>query len=101
MPSKRLVGKVLIFIEPECTSIQTASLLEVYGSVPYIFLLSNSGFCFLMYSEAMIILIFIDMILLFDWRIDIKREAILRVYRDRFHRMRNRFIVSYLCCDCL
>ena len=100
MPSNRLVGKVLILIEPECTRMHTASLLEVQGSVPYIFRLSNSGFCFLMYYEAMMILIYIDWIVLFDWRIDIRREAILQVYRDRCRRMQNRSIAFYLCRDC-
>jgi hypothetical protein len=66
IPSNRLVGKVFILMDPEWTKMQTASLLEVYGSAPKTFLLSSSGLCLFMYSEAMMILTYINEMLLSD-----------------------------------
>ena len=47
------------------------------------FLLSNSGLCLLIYSEAIIILICVTYKILFDLRIDIDWAALLQVCRDK------------------
>ena len=100
-PQNLFEGKVLILMDPECIRIQTASLLEVQGSAPKMLLLSSSGLCFLIYSEAMMILTLIIRMILFDWYIYRARVAILRAYKDRCHRRLNHFLFSYPFRDCL
>jgi len=60
------------------------------------FLLSNSGLCFLIYSEAIIILICIRCKLLFDWQIDISWATRLQVCKDKSLSMQSHFTVFSL-----